>query len=289
MTACKTWLRLGLRAVAVGGCLGVGYGAIGGAVSALTANGIATAVTGGKGVSDPAQLALITAATTLLSGAAAGLLGQNAYGAAAAAQNETLNNTCAHACGLLAAAGAIVGGAMAAGASVPADVATGGLNVALTPAEVAAGSAAGAAAGGSIGSKIDDWLAAQGGATLNSDETSDTASTGGNANGEDKPSLLDEKGEQHILDGDATGGGHRPGTGNPGKSEFPADWSDEKIKGEISDVATDPKATRTPGRGGRTIVQGTRDGIDITVVVEPPSKGGRIVTGFPTNVPRNPK
>ena len=140
-------------------------------------------MTGGKGVSDPAQLALITAATTLLSGAAAGLLGQNAYGATAAAQNETLNNACAHACGFLAAAGAIVGGAVAAGASVPADVATAGVNVALTPAEVAAGSAAGAAAGGSIGSKIDDWLAAHGGAALNADETNDTASAGNTAEG----------------------------------------------------------------------------------------------------------
>jgi RHS repeat-associated protein len=110
-----------------------------------------------------------------------------------------------------------------------------------------------------------------------------------NTNSGDKPNLLDDKGETHVLDGDRTGGGHRPGTGKPGKSEFPSSWSDGKIKGEISDVATDPNSTRTLGRGGRTVVQGTRDGIDITVVVEPASKGGRIVTGFPTNVPRNPK
>lgn len=112
---------------------------------------------------------------------------------------------------------------------------------------------------------------------------------GEGTNSGDKPNLLDDKGETHVLDGDATGGGHRPGTGKPGKSEFPSNWSDDKIKGEISDVATDPNSTRTPGRGGRTVVQGTRDGIDITVVVEPGSKGGRIVTGFPTNAPRNPK
>ncbi|WP_407659598.1 EndoU domain-containing protein [Massilia endophytica] len=124
------------------------------------------------------------------------------------------------------------------------------------------------------------------GAAYLANEISDSLS---GTNGGDKPNLLDDKGETHVLDGDATGGGHRPGTGKPGKSEFPSNWSDDKIKGEISDVATDPNSTRTPGRGGRTIVQGTRDGIDITVVVEPDSKGGRIVTGFPTNVPRNPK
>ncbi|WP_345817842.1 HYD1 signature containing ADP-ribosyltransferase family protein (plasmid) [Paraburkholderia sp. PREW-6R] len=52
-------------------------------------------------MADPGQLAAIVAATTLLGGAAAGLLGQNVQGAVTAAQNETLNNTCAtgHNCG----------------------------------------------------------------------------------------------------------------------------------------------------------------------------------------------
>ncbi|MDN7608567.1 hypothetical protein QZM28_17945 [Burkholderia multivorans] len=54
---------------------------MGGAVSAMTANGIATAVTGGQGVSDQMQLAAIVTATSLLGGAAAGLLDQNALAA----------------------------------------------------------------------------------------------------------------------------------------------------------------------------------------------------------------
>jgi hypothetical protein len=103
---------------------------------------------------------------------------------------------------------------------------------------------------------------------------------------EEKPSLLDPTGEEHILEGDATGGGHRSGTGNPGKSEFPQSWSDEKIAGEISDVATDPDSKREPGRRGRTVVNDTRDGVDIEVIVEP---NGRIVTGYPKNTHRNPK
>lgn len=109
----------------------------------------------------------------------------------------------------------------------------------------------------------------------------------GDAAGGDKPSLLDPQGERHVLDGDGptAGGGHRAGTGKSGKSEFPSTWSDDKINGEISDVATDPNSIRIPGHRGRTIVSGTRDGIDITVVIE---GNGRIVTGFPTNVPRNP-
>lgn len=107
-------------------------------------------------------------------------------------------------------------------------------------------------------------------------EQNDSPSVNGDGtNSGDKPNLIGEKGVEHILDGDGTGGGHRPGTGKPGKSEFPTNWSDDKIKGEISDVATDHDSTRTPGRGGRAVVQGTRDGIDITVVVE---GNGRIVT-----------
>ena len=54
----------------------------------------------------------------------------------------------------------------------------------------------------------------------------------------------------------------------------------------ISDVATDPKAITRSSRGGRTITEGVREGVNIRVIQE---KSGDIVTGFPTNVPRNPK
>ncbi|MBL9028807.1 MAG: EndoU domain-containing protein [Myxococcales bacterium] len=92
---------------------------------------------------------------------------------------------------------------------------------------------------------------------------------------------------KHILYGDATGGGHL-WPGKPGKSPFPAHWDADRVMAEISDVATDPKSVFGPGRGGRTLAKGTRDGVDITVVLESPGRGGGIVTGFPTNVPRNP-
>lgn len=68
--------------------------------------------------------------------------------------------------------------------------------------------------------------------------------------------------------------------------KFPSGWSDDRIKGGISDVATDPASSRSPGRNGREVVRGTRGGIDIEVIVEP---NVRIVTGYPTNVPRNPR
>jgi len=110
--------------------------------------------------------------------------------------------------------------------------------------------------------------------------------TGGGNNADDFVDLTTAARRKHILDGDATGGGHRPGTGKPGKSEFPSNRSDDSIIHDISDIATDPSLKSRSGRGGRTITDGTRNGVDIRVVQE---RNGDIVTGFPTNTPRNPK
>ena len=43
----------------------------------------------------------------------------------------------------------------------------------------------------------------------------------------------------HILDGDATGGGHL-WPGKPDKTPFPQSWSRDRIMHEVSDIATDP-------------------------------------------------
>ncbi|WP_425470915.1 DUF637 domain-containing protein [Trinickia fusca] len=165
------------------GCAG---GAIGGAISAATANEIATAVTGGQGNPSSAQLAMITTATTLLGGGIAAALGQDVAGAMNAAENETLNNTCGsenpNGCGAkLAAAGAIAGGAVGVAGSLGLDAATGGLNVVATPAEVAGTSALGGAIGGAFGSAL-DWWSAHGGASFNSSdsEAGSTAADGSN-------------------------------------------------------------------------------------------------------------
>ncbi len=77
--------------------------------------------------------------------------------------------------------------------------------------------------------------------------------------------LLDAKAQTHTLDGDTTGGGHRPGTRLPGKSEFPAGWSDQKILHDISDVAADPNSKVTK-QGHTTLIEGRRGGVDIRVV-----------------------
>ncbi|MGD0066738.1 MAG: hypothetical protein ABSB76_25235 [Streptosporangiaceae bacterium] len=45
----------------------------------------------------------------------------------------------------------------------------------------------------------------------------------------------------HILEGEpGGGGGHRHGTGKPGKTEFPASWDDKKIINHVLDVSRRP-------------------------------------------------
>lgn len=105
--------------------------------------------------------------------------------------------------------------------------------------------------------------------------------------GDEAVNLASSQRTTHILTGDATGGGHLF-PGGAGKSSFPQNWSGDRVMHEISDVATDPLSLVVPGRGGRSVVTGTRDGIDMTVILESQKKGGEIITGFPTNVPRNP-
>jgi hypothetical protein len=89
----------------------------------------------------------------------------------------------------------------------------------------------------------------------------------------------------HILEGDGTGGGHRPGRGIPGKSEFPRGWSDDRIIAAILEVASDPASFRRTEADGRTVVTGTRDGVEIRVVMD--RDGRSVVTGYPLNRPRN--
>lgn len=104
---------------------------------------------------------------------------------------------------------------------------------------------------------------------------------------EDRGAFVSPQRRRHILDGDATGGGHRPGTGFPGKSEFPRGWSDDRIIAAILDVANDPASRRRVEADGRTVVTGTRDGVEMRVVVD--RDGRSVVTGYPVNLPRNPR
>lgn len=88
----------------------------------------------------------------------------------------------------------------------------------------------------------------------------------------DRPAVADIRltGDRrtHILVGDQTGGGHRHGVGRPGKTEFPADWDDDKIIENVLSVSREPD--RRPVRqnwNDRWRVQGSRDGVEIVAIV----------------------
>jgi RHS repeat-associated protein len=104
------------------------------------------------------------------------------------------------------------------------------------------------------------------------------------AGDEELVNLASEARTTHVLEGDATGGGHLwPGLA--GKTPFPESWSGAEVMNAISDVATDPASSRVV-QGGATIVNGTREGVDIQVIVN--NSTDQIVSGYPTNLPRNP-
>lgn len=114
----------------------------------------------------------------------------------------------------------------------------------------------------------------------------------GGPNGVPRPRVtVNEARRVHILDGNgqpgAYSGGHAYGTGIPGKQEFPEGWDDDKIIDEIESVANDKAFTWDDESDYPNFrVEGTRDGVDIRVIVAPSRED--VVTGHPTNLEPNP-
>ena len=87
---------------------------------------------------------------------------------------------------------------------------------------------------------------------------------------------------RHILDGERRSGGHRYGTGIPGKTEFPASWSDDDILEAIRQVAGTGTVDRPAHRDGDLVIVGEVNGVTIEVVVQP---NGEVRTGYPLTGP----
>jgi Bacterial EndoU nuclease len=84
---------------------------------------------------------------------------------------------------------------------------------------------------------------------------------------------------------------HRNGAGQPGKTEYPASWSDQKIIDATNKIANDPTAAGGMGKYNSPFKTGVVDGIEIRVDFYPtnhPTYAGRVSTSYPTNVPPNP-
>jgi hypothetical protein len=95
----------------------------------------------------------------------------------------------------------------------------------------------------------------------------------------DQVQPTDDRRRTHILDGDKTGGGHRHGTGRPAKTEFPADWSDDRIVDAILAVARHPdQAPKHQNWNDRWKFSGQQDGVRIFAIVE---SDGSICTAWP--------
>lgn len=87
----------------------------------------------------------------------------------------------------------------------------------------------------------------------------------------------------HILDGDATGGGHGPGRNVTGKSRFPSTLTDDDVIDGVEKIANDPSSYpggTVPSRGKKIKIQGDVQGTPTTVIVDPDSR--EVVTAYPT-------
>jgi hypothetical protein len=93
----------------------------------------------------------------------------------------------------------------------------------------------------------------------------------------------------HILDGDATGGGHGPGRKIPGKSEFPQTLTDDEIIAGVESIANDPTSYPgivVPTGPGRYKLSGSIKGVKTTVIAEPIT--GEVISAWPEGMSRNP-
>ena len=93
----------------------------------------------------------------------------------------------------------------------------------------------------------------------------------------------------HILVGDRSGGGHAPGTGIPGKTEFPRGWGEPDIVAAALSVARDPETITRSAVAERWEATGIRRGVRIRVIV---ADDGYVVTAIPLSgrgVVRNPR
>lgn len=90
----------------------------------------------------------------------------------------------------------------------------------------------------------------------------------------------------HILYGDATGGGHLYGTGAPCKSEFPKHWSEDTIIEEVEIIAANDNLNWRQQRNGYYVAE--QDVGTVRVRVVKGRNNEKVITAYPTNVPRNP-
>ncbi len=116
-----------------------------------------------------------------------------------------------------------------------------------------------------------------------SQATSDDSSVTDSFN---KASRISPQRREHILYGDATGGGHKHGANKPCKSEFPAHWDDDTIIKEVEMIAANDNLNWEEQRNGYYVTEQKVGTVKVRVVKA--RNGNDVITAYPTNVKRNP-
>ncbi len=90
---------------------------------------------------------------------------------------------------------------------------------------------------------------------------------------------------QHILYGDATGGGHIYGANKPCKSEFPQDWDADEIIDTVTHIAANDNLPWQQESNGYYTAETTHENVKVRVVLGAEKKN--IITAYPLNTSRN--
>ncbi len=98
--------------------------------------------------------------------------------------------------------------------------------------------------------------------------------------------VLTAQAEQHLLYGDQRGGGHLHGVGKECKSEFPAAWDKEEVITHVKRVAANDNLNWKQQNNGYYVAEEHVEGVKVRVVLN--QNRTKIITAYPTNVPRNP-
>lgn len=99
-------------------------------------------------------------------------------------------------------------------------------------------------------------------------------------------SIISPQRRDHILYGDATGGGHKFGAGKPCKSEFPEHWDEQTIVKEVGLIASNDNLDWEQQRNGYYVAEQKVGTVKVRVVKDRENK--QVITAYPTNMPRNP-
>ena len=98
--------------------------------------------------------------------------------------------------------------------------------------------------------------------------------------------VLSDVRKQHLLYGNATGGGHLHGVGHACESEFPADWTADMVVANVMEAAANDNLNWQQQQNGNFVAETMEAGVQIRVVLD--NTRSEIITAYPVSLPRNP-